>query len=91
MKNLRFIPYIHRHQPIVKAAFAFDWALMTLVKSQPSVRWPQTPQSWYFLKRYFCVSQRMLKRIESPIDRILKNKNINILFRQDRTKGTVVN
>jgi len=24
MKNLRFIPYIHRHQPIIKAAFAFD-------------------------------------------------------------------
>jgi len=24
MKNLRFIPYISIHQPIVKAAFAFD-------------------------------------------------------------------
>ncbi len=25
MKNLRLIPNIPQHQPIVKAAFAFDW------------------------------------------------------------------
>ncbi len=83
MKNLRFIPDIHNCQPIIKAAFAFDWALMALVKSQPSARRPQTLQSWYFLKRYFCVSQRTLKRIESPIDRILKNKHVDYQHNKD--------
>ena len=83
MKNLRLIPDIHNCQPINKAAFAFDRALMALVKSQPSARWPQTLQSWYFLKRYFCVSQRTLKRIESPIDRILKNKHVDYQHNKD--------
>jgi site-specific recombinase XerD len=34
MKNLRLIPDIHRQQPIVKAAFAFDRELIALVKTQ---------------------------------------------------------
>jgi len=84
MKNLRFIPDIYSCQPINKAAFAFDRALMALVKSQPSARWPQTLQSWYFLKRNSLVSQCMLKRIESPIDRILKNKNIDNQYINDK-------
>ena len=138
MKNLRLIPDTHRHEPIVKASFAYDRELIALVKSHKDARWSQTLQSWYFLKkdfqlnsfyqalkgkvyldysklntnapkaspkrttpkpvkktislpkaykeqlilkRYTHVSQRMLKRIESPIDRILKKntdyQNIN--------------
>jgi len=34
MKNLRFIPYISIHQPIVKAAFAFDRGLCAHVSKK---------------------------------------------------------
>ena len=34
MKNLRLIPDIHQHEPIVKAIFAYDRELIALVKSQ---------------------------------------------------------
>ena len=33
MKNLRLIPDIHQHEPIVKAIFAYDRELIALVKS----------------------------------------------------------
>ena len=36
MKNLRPIPDIQKLQPIIKAAWAFDWALVPLTKTQPS-------------------------------------------------------
>ena len=130
MNNLRLLPEIHRQQEIIKASFAYDQELITLIKSQKGARWSQTLQSWYFskkdfqlntlyqalkgkvyldyskintntptpknliskppkntvalpkayieqliLKRYTHVSKRKLKRIESPIDRILKNQN----------------
>ena len=53
MKNLRLIPDIHRDQKIVKAAFAYDRELISIVKLQKGARWSQTLQSWYFLKKKF--------------------------------------
>ena len=53
MKNLRLIPDTHRHEPIVKASFAYDRELIALVKSHKDARWSQTLQSWYFLKKDF--------------------------------------
>jgi hypothetical protein len=38
MKNLRFIPYISIHQPIVKAAFAFDRELSALDSKKASAK-----------------------------------------------------
>jgi len=56
MKNLRLIPDIHRHEPIVKASFAYDRELIALIKSQKGVRWSQTLQSWYFSEKDFQLS-----------------------------------
>jgi hypothetical protein len=56
MKNLRLIPDIHRHEPIVKASFAYDRELIALIKSQKGVRWSQTLQSWYFSQKDFQLS-----------------------------------
>ncbi len=53
MKNLRLLPDIHRQQKIIKAAFAYDRELITLIKSQKSARWSQSLQSWYFPKKDF--------------------------------------
>lgn len=53
MKNLQLIPGFHRQQPIVKADFAYDKELITLIKSQKGVRWSQTLRSWYFQKKEF--------------------------------------
>ena len=53
MKNLRLIPDILRHEPIVKAIFTYDRELIALVKSQKGARWSQTLQSWYFSKKDF--------------------------------------
>ena len=53
MKNLRLIPDIHRDQKIVKAAFAYDRELISIVKLQKGARWSQTLQSWYFFKKKF--------------------------------------
>ena len=56
MKNLRLIPDIHRHEPIVKAGFAYDRELIVLLQSQKGARWSQTLQSWYFPKKEFLLS-----------------------------------
>ena len=53
MKNLRLVPDTHRHEPIVKASFAYDRELIALVKSHKGARWSQTLHSWYFLKKDF--------------------------------------
>ena len=53
MKNLRLIPDTHRHEPIVKASFAYDRGLIALVKSQKGARWSQTLRSWYFPTKEF--------------------------------------
>jgi len=56
MKNLRLIPDIHRHEPIVKAGFAYDRELIVLIQPQKGARWSQSLQSWYFLKKEFLLS-----------------------------------
>ena len=56
MKNLRLIPDIHQHEPIVKAIFAYDRELIALVKSQKGALWSQSLQSWYFSKKDFQLS-----------------------------------
>ena len=56
MKNLRLIPDIHQHEPIVKAIFAYDRELIALVKSLKGARWSQSLQSWYFSKKDFQLS-----------------------------------
>ncbi len=76
MKNLRPIPDIQKLQPIIVAALAFDWASVPLGKTQPNAKWHQPLQSQCFPKRYTHVSRRMLKGMERPVDRILKNKNV---------------
>ena len=53
IKNLRFVPDIHRHEPIVKASFAYDRELIALGKSQKGARWSQSLQSWCFSKKKF--------------------------------------
>ncbi|MGB2086435.1 MAG: hypothetical protein ACPHUE_04880 [Flavobacteriaceae bacterium] len=53
MKNLRLIPAVHKHQPVIKASFAFDKELIALVKSQKGARWSQTLHAWYFPKKEF--------------------------------------
>ena len=55
MKNLRLVPDTHRHEPIVKASFAYDRELIALIKSQKGARWSQTLQSWYFFKKRFSI------------------------------------
>ena len=56
MKNLRLIPDIHRHEPIVKASFAYDRELIALIQSQKGVQWSWSLQSWYFPKKEFQLS-----------------------------------
>ena len=53
MKNLRLIPDIHRHEPIVIGSFAYDRELIALIKSQMGAYWSQTLRSWYFSKKDF--------------------------------------
>ena len=53
MKYLQLIPDMHRQQKIIKAAFAYDWELIALIKLQKSARWSQSLQSWYFPKKDF--------------------------------------
>lgn len=45
MKNLRLIFDIYRHQPIVKAVFAFDWEWSALL-SKKSLANIKTPSDW---------------------------------------------
>ena len=56
MKNLRLIPDIHRHEPIVKASFAYDRELIALIQSQKGVQWSWSLQSWNFPKKEFQLS-----------------------------------
>ena len=56
MKNLRLIPDIHQHEPIVKAIFAYDRELIALIQSQKGVQWSWSLQSWYFPKKEFQLS-----------------------------------
>ena len=51
MKNLRLIPDTNRPEPIVKASFAYDQELITLIKPQKGAPWSQTIQSWCFSKK----------------------------------------
>lgn len=53
MKNLRLIPDIHRQQPIVKVTFAYDLALIDLIKKQTDAKWSQSLKSWYFIEKDF--------------------------------------
>lgn len=53
MKNLRLIPDIHLHEPIVKASFAYDRELILFIKSQKGACWSHTLQYWYFSKKDF--------------------------------------
>ena len=42
MINLRLIPDTHRQQNIIKAAFAYDWELIALVKSHKGAQKTKT-------------------------------------------------
>lgn len=53
MKNLQLIPDVHKQHAVVKVSFAYDKALIALVKSQKGARWSQTLHSWYFQKKDF--------------------------------------
>jgi len=54
MKNLRLIPDTHRHEPIVKARFAYDRGLIALIKSQKGrcTLESNTPILVFFKKRF---------------------------------------
>lgn len=65
MKNLQIIPDFHKHEAVVKVAFAFDNVLIPLGKVQKGVRWCQTFRSFYFRKKEFQLNvfYKVLKKI----------------------------
>jgi len=79
MKNLRFIPYIHRHQPIVKPAFAFDKAIayyqITLGKSLKPIKTLLRKSSSETTAVCRHISKKSLANIKSPLDWIIDNQN----------------
>ena len=87
MKNLRLVPDFDRPQTIENPTF-FGFTLQLLcpifathlLDNGNNTRFVQEVlghNSNKNTQRYTHVSQRLLKRIESPIDRILKNKKID--------------
>ena len=88
MKNLRLMPDFDRQQAIENPTFAgFTLQLLYpsfashLIDKGTDIRFIQEllgHNSTQTTQRNTHVSQPMLKRIESPIDRILKNKNLII-------------
>ena len=79
MKNLRFIPYIHRHQPIVKAAFAFDKVIayyqITLGKNLKPIEKLLRKSSSETIAVCRYISKKSLANIKSPLDWIIDNQN----------------
>jgi len=53
IKNLQLTPHIHKKQAIIRADFAYDRALVDLVKKQKGVRWSQSLKAWYFIEKDF--------------------------------------
>jgi site-specific recombinase XerD len=83
MKNLQLLSHFYRQQIV---AIANSHSTMHLQNQRTDIRFIQellVHNSTKNTQRYTHVSQRMLKRIESPIDRIL---NLNVDYQHVRNK-----